>query len=99
MGNARLFEALERRRLLSAAAYLSDLPWLDATNGWGPAERDMSNGEQLAGDGKTLTLNGATYPKGLGVHADSDIKYNLGGNYSTFISDVGVDDEVGLGGS
>ena len=25
--------------------YLSDLPWTSATNGWGPVERDRSNGE------------------------------------------------------
>src|SRR6478672_2089119 len=37
-------------------------PFLSATNGWGPVERNHSNGEQAAGDGKTLTLNGVTYP-------------------------------------
>src|SRR5262249_6254676 len=57
--------------------YLSDLAWTSVTNGWGPAERDMSNGEQAAGDGRTLSLRGTTYAKGLGVHALSDISYNL----------------------
>jgi hypothetical protein len=79
--------------------YLSDMSWSSMTNGWGPVEKDKSNGEDLSGDGLTLTLNGVTYAKGLGTHANSDITYNLGGAYTTFISDVGVDDESGSGGS
>ena len=31
--------------------YLSDLPWTYVVNGWGPAERDSSNGEVLPRDG------------------------------------------------
>ena len=51
------------------AVYLSNLTWTSAINGWGPAEKDESNGESLSGDGTTITLNGQTYTKGLGVHA------------------------------
>jgi hypothetical protein len=83
----------------NTGVYLSDLTWTAATSGYGPPEKDMSNGENLANDGKTITLNGVTYTKGLGVHAASDITYNLGGTYSTFTSDVGVDDEIATGGS
>ena len=79
---------------IGSAVYLSDLVATSATNGWGPIEKDKSNGEQLAGDGKTLTLNGVSYSKGLGVHASSDITYALGGNYTRFMSDIGVDDEI-----
>ena len=82
----------------STTSYLSDLTWTSATNGWGPVEKDMSNGEQAAGDGKTITLNGTTYTKGLGVHAASDIKYALAG-CTNFQSDIGLDDEVGVNGS
>ena len=78
---------------------LSDLSWTSATNGWGPVEKDKSNGELGAGDGRTLTLNGTTYPKGLGVHASSDVRYLLGGRCSRFKALVGVDDEVGSSGS
>ena len=46
-------------------------------NGYGPAEKDQSNGGNLAGDGKILTLNGVTYTKGLGVHGNSEIVYDL----------------------
>ncbi|MGW5780247.1 NPCBM/NEW2 domain-containing protein [Streptomyces sp. NPDC003863] len=78
----------------TADAWASDLAWLRATNGWGPAERDRSNGESAAGDGHTLTLAGQTYAKGIGAHADSDIEVYLGGRCTTFTADVGIDDEI-----
>jgi hypothetical protein len=83
----------------AGTTYLSDLAWVSATNGWGPVERDMSNGGKAAGDGLTLTLNGITYQKGLGAHANSTITYSLaGGGWKTFRTDVGLDDEEGLAG-
>ena len=70
------------------------------TNGWGPIEKDMSVGEQAAGDGRTITIGNIPYAKGIGVHAPSEIIYNLNGTCSgNFVSDVGVDDEVGDNGS
>jgi hypothetical protein len=81
------------------STYLSDLNWSSAVNGWGPVEKDRSNGEALAGDGKTLTLNGKTYAKGLGVHANSEIHYQLNGQYASFNSDIGIDDEVASSGN
>ncbi len=59
--------------------YLSDLEWSSMSNGWGPAEKDRSNGDQAAGDGGPITLNGVTYEKGLGTHANAEVRYNLGG--------------------
>jgi alpha-galactosidase len=53
----------------ATTSYLGDIAWTSATNDYGPVERNGSNGEDLAGDGATITLNGATYTKGLGVHA------------------------------
>jgi hypothetical protein len=82
----------------SGTSYLSDLAWSFASNGWGPVERDMSNGETAAGDGTALTLNGTTYAKGLGVHADSEVRYPLSG-CSRFKASVGIDDEVGANGT
>jgi lysophospholipase L1-like esterase len=79
--------------------YLSDLAYVVNSNGWGPAEKDKSNGESSAGDGRTITLNGKTYAKGIGAHAASEIVYNLNGQYAQFLSDIGVDDEVGNNGS
>ncbi len=83
----------------SSADYLSNMNASSSTNGWGPFEKDKSNGENGSGDGRTITLNGQTYAKGLGVHANSDITYNINGQYSRFFSDVGVDDETGSAGS
>lgn len=79
--------------------YLSDLAVTSSTNGYGPVEKDMSNGENGAGDGHVITLNGMTYAKGLGAHASSQVVYNLAGQYKTFASDIGVDDEVGSRGT
>ncbi|SMD20325.1 NPCBM/NEW2 domain-containing protein [Kibdelosporangium aridum] len=73
---------------------VSDLSWDTASNGWGPVEKDRSNGERPAGDGKTLTINGTTYTKGLGVHAASEVSVYLGRACSTFSASVGIDDEV-----
>ena len=72
---------------------VSDLPFLSATNGWGPVERDTSNGEQAAGDGHPITINGVTYAKGLGTNAISDVEVYLGGRCTRFTAMVGVDDE------
>jgi hypothetical protein len=79
--------------------YVSDLTWASSSNGSGPVEKDMSNGGSGTKDGRTITLNGVTYAKGLGVNAISKVVYNLGGLYSTFLCDIGVDDEVGSSGS
>ena len=78
---------------------VSDLPFVSATNGWGPVERDTSVGEQAAGDGKPITLQGVTFAKGLGTNSVSDVQLYLGGHCSRFTATVGVDDEQGNGGS
>jgi uncharacterized protein involved in exopolysaccharide biosynthesis len=45
--------------------YLSDLtPTGTPINGWGPYERDRSNGGQASGDGGPIRLRGTTYQKG-----------------------------------
>jgi alpha-galactosidase len=72
---------------------VSDLTWLSAVNGWGPVEKNTSNGETAAGDGHTITINGATYAKGLGTNAPSEIDYYLAGACQTIATDVGIDDE------
>jgi NPCBM/NEW2 domain/Domain of unknown function (DUF4347) len=84
---------------LLGTTFLSDLTPTSATNGWGPVERDRSNGEAAANDGKTIRLNGIAYSKGLGLHSGADLTYKLGGNYARFTSDIGIDDEVGNRGS
>ncbi|GAA1408497.1 hypothetical protein GCM10009639_58260 [Kitasatospora putterlickiae] len=73
---------------------LSDVAWSAAGNSWGPVERDMSNGGNQARDGSTITIGSATYQKGLGVNAFSEIVYYLGGSCSALSTDVGVDAEA-----
>jgi fibronectin type 3 domain-containing protein len=75
--------------------WLSDLPWVSATNGDGPVHLDQSNGGTGNADGKPITIGGRRYSYGLGVHARSEIKYALDDQYDLFRSIIGVDDEVG----
>ena len=83
----------------SGTSSLGDQPWLSATNGWGPVERDTSNGEQEAGDGNPLTIGGTMYEKGLGVHAESAVEYYTGAACEKVTAQVGVDDEKSTKGS
>jgi len=77
--------------------YLSELKWVSASSGWGPVERDMSNGEQMARDGKQLSIGGRKFTYGLGVHAQSEIVFDIAKGFQRFVADVGVDDEVPAG--
>jgi NPCBM/NEW2 domain/Bacterial Ig-like domain len=76
-----------------SVVYVSDLSPTSAVNGWGPWEKDRSNGELAAGDGRPLTLNGVVFAKGLGVHAVSDLRFAVPAGCSGFSASVGIDDE------
>ncbi|KQX47499.1 MULTISPECIES: endo-alpha-N-acetylgalactosaminidase family protein [unclassified Streptomyces] len=76
----------------TADSWASDLDWTSATNGWGPVERDLSNGETGTGDGSPLRIGGVTYAKGLGSHAPATVRYYLGGRCTSLTAEVGVDD-------
>ncbi|MFF9014570.1 endo-alpha-N-acetylgalactosaminidase family protein [Streptomyces sp. NPDC014870] len=95
-GEARKLTARSTVRTLppapTADSWASDLEWTSATNGWGPVERDGSNGETGTGDGGPLKVGGVTYPKGLGTHAPAKVRYYLGGKCTSFTAEVGVDD-------
>ncbi len=83
----------------AANVYISDLTWISATNGWNGAPKlDKANGDPGV-PLNPITLHGTVYPKGIGCHAPSVITYNLGGNYTEFVSYIGIDDEVVSGGS
>ena len=69
-------------------------------NGLGPVEKDRNNGGAAAGDGGVITLGNIPYAQGLGVHAPSDLSYDLAGACSgAFIADVGIDSAAGSQGS
>ena len=75
--------------------YLSDLaPIGTPINGYGPYEKDRSNGESGGGDGAPLKMGRIPYAKGLGVHAASDLTFALNRQYTTFSAAVGIDDEL-----
>ncbi|GIJ56283.1 NPCBM/NEW2 domain-containing protein [Virgisporangium aurantiacum] len=80
-------------------SWVSDRAWASSSNGWGPAERDQSNGEQAVSDGSVLTVGGVHYPKGIGAHPASDVAVTLGGACTRFTAVAGVDTETAGRGS
>ena len=79
--------------------YLSSMTPASPINGFGPYSKDRSNGDVNAGDGAVITIGGISFSKGLGVHAISELKYPLNDRFDYFHTSIGVDDEVGDGGS
>jgi alpha-glucosidase len=79
----------------TGTARVSALPFLASSNGWGPVERDQSNGDTAEGDGHPLTIAGTSYAHGLGTNAPSSVTIWLGGACTAFSAITGVDDEVG----
>ena len=75
-------------------AQISDLPFMSETNGWGPVERDRSNGENSGGDGGPLSIGGVSYARGIGAHAPSDVEVYLGRGCERFTAKIGLDDET-----
>ena len=63
-------------------------------NGYGPVERDQSNGQAAGGDGRPIEIDDVTYAKGIGMHATGSLTAWLGGTCSAFDAVVGIDDEV-----
>ena len=70
-----------------STTYLSDLTWTSAVDHGGVPNLDVSYSY------RPLTLNGTVYPKGLGAHAPSDIRYALSG-CDRFKASIGVDDFI-----
>jgi hypothetical protein len=79
--------------------YVSDLPFVSATNGFGPVERDQNVGGSGADDGGPLSIDGVGYAKGLGTNAVSSVVIAVPPGCTQFSSDVGVDDSAAGKGS
>ena len=77
--NRRWAGALER------AVYLSDLKPINFSSDKGPLGIDRTT------DGYQLTLGGRQYSKGLSVHPDAEIVYDIGGRFKAFECVVGID--------
>lgn len=76
--------------------YASDVAWKSASVGWGSIQKDKAlNGKDI----KLRTEDGTTtYEKGIGVHAHSEVVYDLTDkDYYYFTSFVGVDQTAGNG--
>lgn len=96
---AKAVEAFVPPPVPEGDVFVSDLPFQSATNGYGPVERDASNGEFAAGDGNPLTIAGTTYAKGIGTHAPSEVTVYLGRECERFTAEAGLDDETDSPGS
>jgi hypothetical protein len=92
-------EAVIEVPTLAGDVFASDLPWLSESNGYGPAERDLSNGELGSGDGPPLSVGGTVFEKGIGAHAPSEIVLSPDGRCERFRATVGVNDGRGSNGS
>ncbi|MGW1562483.1 beta-galactosidase [Streptomyces sp. NPDC002144] len=80
--------------LTTGEHYVSDLPFQSSSNGWGPVERDQSNGESAQGDGLPLRLHDVAYAKGLGMHAAASVRVWIGGTCTRFRAALGLDQET-----
>src|SRR5262249_9910706 len=49
--------------------------------------------------GQMMRLNGRLYGKGVSMGSNTRLIYQLGGQFDTFSTDLGIDDEVGSAGS
>jgi hypothetical protein len=83
-----IYETLEKRQLLTVT-FLSDLTFDPAsTTGFGAIRVDANI------NNNTLTVNGVTFAKGIGAHANADITWDVSGqNFVRFVGAVGIDDE------
>jgi alpha-galactosidase len=70
------------------AVRLSSLELAQMTTGWGAPKADGSVG------GRPLSIGGKQFPHGVGTHAASTFRVNLGGQAQRFTAQVGVDDDV-----
>ncbi len=73
--------------------YISDTQWIRSSNGNGTIGLDRSI------DWKPIRVEDASYGKGIGVHANSEIVVNLDAGYKRFQADVGIAEDFQFGGS
>lgn len=72
----------------SQTVWLDELDLSTATQGYGVPMKNKSC------DGKTLTIAGETFERGMGSHAESLLTIILDGKANLFTAKVGIDDEV-----
>ena len=70
--------------------FVKEIPYFDRVWHW-QRNRSVWNGP--------LTIASQTYESGIGMHARCQLDYQLDGKYRIFLTDVGIDEEVGDAGS
>jgi len=88
------FSAVESVRFLGGCAtYLSDLvPVESRFEPYFDLQWPLRNDRNVSGG--FLTVRGVEYPRGLGVHSQSNVTYRLDGKYRRFHAVLGVDDDA-----
>jgi hypothetical protein len=66
-------------------AFATDLPWTEATIGWGSIRKNLSV------DGNPLTLAGKQFTHGIGTHATSSITMNIPTGANKFLAVAACD--------
>lgn len=93
-----LAAVLSMRRLGGRAVYLSDLrPIQYEHKPYLAGQWDLKTDQNVRGE--PFYLDGQEYPKGLGMHSQSSVSYDLKGEYQTFRATIGVDDAADNQGS
>ncbi len=70
--------------------HLVDLPWIRGESGWNGEPR-----RNLSIEDRPLRIDGETFPKGIGTHANSTLVYAIPAGKTRFVAIAGIDDEVG----
>jgi alpha-galactosidase len=79
--------------LLAETVWLSSLDLSQMTTGWGVAKADREI------TGQPIIIAKRQFDHGVGTHATSNFRVDVGGNATRFIAQVGVDDSAGGQGS
>ncbi|GMV38085.1 MAG: hypothetical protein AMXMBFR61_25930 [Fimbriimonadales bacterium] len=88
-----LASAVTTRTKRPGDAWADTLPFRVLHQGWGTPQRSRSV------TGKQMSIAGQAFARGIGTHAESELRFRLYRLYSKFTSFVGVDDAAGGKGS
>src|SRR2546428_6958290 len=94
--SAAIFAAGQICAVLSLSAetvWLSSLDLTRMTCGWSAPKADLGVA------GKPISIGGKQFARGVGTHAESRLRVDLGGKASRFFAQVGLDDSAGGQGS
>ncbi|MEP0766239.1 MAG: NPCBM/NEW2 domain-containing protein [Fimbriimonadia bacterium] len=81
-----LASAVTTRTRRPSDAWADTLPFRALHQGWGTPQRGRSV------TGKQISIAGQTFARGIGTHAESELRFRLYRLYSKFTAQVGVDD-------